>query len=352
MARRTEARIDWKHLLVYGVMMLVALLIGGVAIWAFIQKQTMVIAPAPLPKVTVVTADPKSALAASWITLLTKAEVTPTLVPIEKFEPIDGVVLFCDAPSIPPRLRNVLGAFVQRGGSIIFTGMPPQGAIGRLQLSADVGQSDDAIKFAEGVSPILARLNAGGQVWLRRGPVALLKESPRMVVDARWRTNARAAIMHLEDEGGRILWFGFDPSSMLRDERQLLLILKSSVRWAAGQPISEGAIGSPQAAKTLTPDARKDARAKGFVFSVDPLPGARSFSVRMTNRGPLPLSNPTVKVWLPPHAKSVWLAGDIVMNRNVTLSALPDDRSCLISLPSLQRGEERVLKIKVALTKP
>lgn len=352
MARRHESRVHWKHLAVYGVIVGIVVAIGAVAIWSFIEKQTLVIAPEPLPKITVVTADPRSRLAASWVRLLTKAELSPTLVPLEKFDPIEGVVLFCDIPTLPPRLAEMLDVFVHRGGALAFVGMPPQTPIGNFRITADVGLSDGTLRFSEAVSPVLARLNPGHEVPMRRTSVAFLKESPRMNVDARWKDNARAVIMHMEDRGARYLWMGLDPDQLVRDDRQVHLLMRTAFRWVAGQPVSDGAIGPPQLAKTLTPDARRDARENRFAFSVDRLPNPKLFSIRMTNRGGLPLSNPTVKVWLPPRVTEVTLAGDIIMKRNATLTGVPEDGSCLVSLPRLGRNEDRVMKLKIVASRP
>lgn len=125
MARRHEARVDWKHLAFYGAAAAVMAIIGLVAIWAFIERQSLVIQPEPLPKITLVTHDASSPLAASWVRLLTNAELQPTLVPLETFDPIEGVVVFCDVDEIPARLATPLVNFVSHGGSIAFVGKPP-----------------------------------------------------------------------------------------------------------------------------------------------------------------------------------------------------------------------------------
>jgi hypothetical protein len=208
------------------------------------------------------------------------------------------------------------------------------------------------IKMSETVSPILARLNPGYELPVKPRPVPLLRESPRMVVDARWKDNARAVIMHMEESGGRYLWLGFDPTALRRDDPQLMLLLRTAFRWAAGQPVSDGAVGAAQAAKTLTPAARRDARDGHFAFSVDRMPNPHLFSVRMTNRGGLPLPNPTVKIWLPPRVTKVALAGGWVMRRNATLTGVPEEGACLVSLPNLTRNEDRVLKLRIVETRP
>lgn len=348
MARRHEARAGWKALSFYGVVMIAVVLVGALAIWSFVEKQSLVIAPEPLPRVTVVTADSRSPLAAAWVRLLTHAELPATLVPLETFDPIEGVVVFCDVEAIPPRLVTGLTEFLAKGGAIVFVGAPPDTPIGSLHLVAERGESDEAIRLSESVSPLLARLNPGAELAARRAPVAFLKESPRMVVDARWRDNARAAVMHMESGGARYVWFGFDPGKLAQPyDRQLALLLRTAFRWAAGQPVSDGAIGAAQVAKTLTPAARREARAERFSFSVDRLPNPRLFSIRMTNRGTARLVNPTVKVWLPPQVTKVALAGGLMMRRNATVTGVPEEGACLVSLPALTRNEDRVMKLRI-----
>jgi hypothetical protein len=54
-----------------------------------------------------------------------------------------------------------------------------------------------------------------------------------------------------------------------------------------------------------------------------------------------------VKIWLPPKVREVKLAGDLIMRRGAKLRDQPDDSSCLISLPSLGRNEDRIMKLRV-----
>ena len=227
-------------------------------------------------------------------------------------------------------------------------GAPPSTRIGNVHLVADTGMSDAAFKLSESVSPVLARLNPGYTVASARAPVAFLKESPQMTVDARWNGNSRAAVMHMEQGGTRYLWIGFDPDAVHADDRQLTLMLRTAFRWVAGQPVSDGAVGDADQAKTLTAGARRQAREERFAFSVDPIGNKRAFSIRMMNRGGRPIENPTVKIWLPPGVTQVALAGDFIMKRRASLTAVPDEGACLISLPSLTRNEERVMKIRIA----
>jgi hypothetical protein len=348
MPRHHDAHVHWKHLAGYGAVMTVVAVIGVLVLWSFFEKQSLVTVPDPLPKITVVTIDANSRLAAAWVNLLTRAGLQATLVPVEKFEPIEGVVVICDVPAIPPKPAAALGSFVRHGGSLAFAGTPPSTAIGKLRLSAEEGPSDTAIRLSEAASPILARLNPGSEVQMRRGPVALLKESPQMIVDARWREKARAAVMHVEQDGARYLWMGFDPDALVeKDDRQILLLIRTAFRWAAGQPVSEGAVGAASTAKTLTPESRRDARAAGFVFGVDRLPSSRLFLLHVANRGPRPIDNPSVMIWLPPNTTDAAVGGDLLMRRNVSLTAMQDEHAWVVSVPQLMPNEERIIKLKV-----
>ncbi|HXH41937.1 MAG TPA: hypothetical protein VNN08_25155, partial [Thermoanaerobaculia bacterium] len=156
-------------------------------------------------------------------------------------------------------------------------------------------------------------------------------------------------IMHVEQSGTRYLWFGFDPDSLTQDDRQLMILVHTAFRWVAGQPVSEGAAGAPQLARTMTADARVAAQTDRFVFSVDPLRNPNVLSVRMTNRGANSVENPTVEVWLPPRVSSVDLGGDYLMKHKVTLTKLPNDSACLLSLPDLAPHEDRVIRLKLAI---
>src|SRR4051794_29436888 len=346
---RHEALVQWKHIAWYIPIVVLVIVVGGLAIWSFIERQSLVIEPEPLPKVTLVTADPRSRLTAAWVRLLTASEIQPTLVPADQLEVPQGVIVICDIWSIPPKVQEALGRFIEHGGSVAILGAPPSTPIGKLHLVADTGISGSGFKLSESVSPVLARLNPGYIVESSPAPVAFLKESPRMTIDARWNGNSRAVVMYMEQAGTRYLWMGFDPDAVRDDDRQLTLMLRTAFRWVAGQPVSDGAVGDADQAKTLTAGARRQAREERFAFSVDPLgKKQRTFSIRMTNRGGRPIENPTVKIWLPPGVTNVALAGDFIMKRRASLTSVPEEGACLISLPSLTRNEERVMKIRIA----
>jgi hypothetical protein len=342
-----EGKVQWKHIALYIPVLLLVVIIGAFALWSFFEKQTVrAVEPVPLPKISLITADPRSPFTAAWVRLLTDAEMQPTLVPLDKVEVLQGVVVFCNVPAIPPSLIAPLNAFIQRGGAVAVIGQPPSTPIGPISLSADSGMSDGSFKFAEAVSPVLARLEPGRQIWVKASPVAFLKETPRMNIDARWATNARAVIMHEERDGTRYLWFGFDPNALQNEDRQLMLLLRTAFRWVAGQPISEGAVGALQTATSFSPSAREAAHAQGLTFSVDPI-GGHDFRVWIANRGKAALQNPTIKIWLPPGVTRVALGGDFLMKRNVTLTGIPEDGACLISMPRLNPRIQKVLKLEI-----
>lgn len=346
--RLHNAHVEWKHVAPYVILLLLVLLLGVFAIWSFFERQSFVLDAIPLPKVTVVTANPSSQLAAAWVRLFNDAELQSTLVTADKVEALQGVIVLCDIWSLPPALSANLDRFLAKGGAVVVIGAPPATPLGGLQLTADSGVSDTAVKLGESASPLLSRLAPGAEVWLRPAKVAFLKETPRMAVDARWRTNARAAVMHVENGRARYVWIGVDADALPpAGNNDLTLLVRNAFRWAGGEAVSDGAVGAAAETKTFGPQTRRAARAAHFAFSVDQLRDHRQFGVRMVNRGAAPLENPTVKIWLPPSVREVELAGDLLMRRGATLTAIPDEHACLVALPSLGRNAERVLKLKV-----
>lgn len=341
MVHHRESNVDWIHLAFYGAIACVVIVIGGFAIWGFVERQSLVIRPEPLPKITLVASDGAAPLAASWIRLLTRAGLNPNLVALADLDRVEGVVVLCGVEEIPADKARLLEAAT----ALAFVGNPPETPLGGLRLAADRAPSDQAFRVSDIPSPVLARIRPGAAIRTEVAEVALLQETPGMIIDARWDGNARAAVMHMEKNGRRYLWFGVEPDALPALDRELVLILRAGFRWVAGQPVSDGAVGAPQTAKTLAGVAREEARVSRFAFSVDR--GSRDgvLTVRMINRAPEPISNPTVMIWLPLGVKSVSLGGDFIMSRNATLTGVPEQGACLLSLPRLARGETRVLKL-------
>src|SRR5438874_5916642 len=48
---RHEALVQWKHIAWYVPVLALVIVIGALAIWSFIERQSLVIQPEPLPKV-------------------------------------------------------------------------------------------------------------------------------------------------------------------------------------------------------------------------------------------------------------------------------------------------------------
>ena len=340
--------VEWKHVAIYIPFLVLVILLGVFAIWSFLERQSRVLDPVPLPKVTVVTADPTSRLAASWVRLLNEAELQSTLVTADKVESLQGVVVLCDIWQLPPALAANLDRFLAAGGAVVVAGTPPVNPLGGMSLTADGGISDNGVKLSETASPLLARLTPGDDFYVRPTKVAFLKETPRMAIDVRWRANSRAAVMHIEKDGVRYVWIGIDPDALPPGgNNEFTLLVRTAFRWARGEAISDGAVGAAAETKTFSPQTRRHARDEHFAFSVDRLRNHDQFAVRLLNRGPAPLENPTIKVWLPPGVRQVALAGDLLMRRGVTLTGIPEEGACLIALPSLPRGADRTLKLKI-----
>lgn len=346
---RHEHRIPARTAAVYGLASILVLSIGVLAIWSFVERQRLRrnLAPDPLPAVTVLTADPQSELAASWVDLLGQAQFAPTLVAAERISPSPGSVLFlADLPTLTPALADQIRQILGAGGGVVVAGLPPVDAAELLGLTAARGESEDSMRIAEAASPVLARVRPGHVVGTAEGEVALLEESSEMRIDARWEKSSRAAIAHFRTGGGRVLWLGFPPAGIQDPDEQIELLLRTAFRWVASQPVSEAAVGLPAAAKTLTPAARNEARQKGLTFSVDRLEEPGSFSLRVRNRSDEVVTNPTVKVWMPEQISALETAGTWFSRRSLTVQRLDDEHAIIVSFPGLRGGEDRLIRLQ------
>lgn len=346
--RRHEHHVNWRLLLVYGVASIMVLLIGGLAIISFFERQSLVgsVAAEPLPRLTVVTSRPDSKLAAAWVSLLTTADFSPTLVSVRDFRPPVGVVALCDVETFSPPLEQYLSSLRTSGGLAIL-GPATTAAFDAFGVRTETTKSDGAVRISEASSPLLARLDPGHRVGVQPAEVAALVERPGMQVDARWEKSARAAAAHFVVGNARVVWIGIDPAKLhQKDDRQLALFLRTTFRWLDGQPVSDGAVGLRSAARTLAPESRRTARAKRLSFSVDRMEEDGLFSVRILNRGDERLENPTVKFWLPPGVSRVSLAGTTLSRRGVSVDPVEGERAVLISLMSLRPHEDRLFRLR------
>ncbi len=343
---------DWKTVLFYAVASLAVLGVGLSILFLYFEKQNLVnlIAAEPLPRVAIVTSDEASKLAASWIAILTQSGFAPTLVPATRFAVFDGVIAICDLTSPGADLLSQIDEHLAAGKGLAILGSPAGSANPTspfLGLTTSKGETDNVIQLAAAVSPVLARVTPSYEFGTAHGKAFILQETAEMTVDARWKTSSRAAVAHFTRGDGRVVWFGFNPAALYNPkDRQLGLFMRTAFRWSAGQPVSEGAVGTPPVARALTPDARNDARAKRLSFSVDRLQKEGTFTVRLYNKGKENLQNPTVRFWLPPKTSNVTLSGGFLARRKVTLHPVPEGDSVLITLPSLAPNEDRILKLK------
>lgn len=346
--RRHEHRVDWRSIGFYGFVSVLVLVVGATVLVSFFERQQLrqTIAAEALPNVTVVTTNPASELAAAWVSLLGTSDLPTTLVSVDKFQPTRGVVAICEVGAVTPAFRRDLERHLREGGGVLVIGVPPR-ELADLFGSASHVSSEGVIRVSDAASPVLARVQPGHQIGARPSLVAALDETPSVTVDARWSGNARAAIAHFHVNQQRVLWVGFDPSRLfVPGDRQLALMLRTGLRWAAGQAVSEGAVGEVAAARTLTPAARLAARNQRFSWSADRLQKEKLMSLRLTNRGTGRLLNPTVKVWLPAGTSSVSFSGSFVSRRRVNITT-SEDGAVIVTLPMLERHEERLLKMKL-----
>jgi len=351
MSRHDDHRgISWKALAFYGISSAIVLIVGALALHFFFERQNLKssLASESLPSVLIVVETADDPLGAAWVKLLTEADFAPSLLTPENFRPTDGVLVLCNLTRTNPSMVGAVAAHKQKGGALVLLGSVPESLRATTGISTEAGTSGTALRIGETVSPILARVHPGQEIGLRPGEAPLLIEAPETIVDARWRESARAVVAHRTDGLSRTVWFGFDPSRLYaRGDRHLGLMLRTAFRWAAGQPVSDGAAGSaPAVARALAPSARVESRAMRMGFSIDRLEKPGYFSVRVTNKGNLRLQNPTIKFWLPPGIKRVKLIGSLISRRRVSLVQVEGEGAVLIAFPSLAPNEDRVLRLR------
>jgi hypothetical protein len=352
MTRHDRGGIGWRALIFYGIASAIVAVVAFLSLHFFFERQMLrgELAPEPLPDVVIVTENVDDPHTAAWVTLLAEADFSPRLVTVADARGVDGVLALCNIRAASPKLRSLLEQQIARQGSVALLGSVPQELRDLTGVSTESGTATGGIVISENVSPILARVQPGKEIGIRTSEVFFLEESEATEVDARWKSNARAAIAHLADARKRVIWFGFDPSKLnVRGDRHLSLMLRTAFRWVDGQPVSDGASGnSPTVARSFSPSARVESRGLRLTFSVDRMQDEGIYSVRVTNRGKLRISNPTVKFWLPPDTKHVELIGSWISRRRVELIPVEGENAVLIVLPPLAPNEDRVMRLQVS----
>jgi hypothetical protein len=340
-----EHRHNWRALLLYGFVSVLVLGAGILVLLSFFERQRLRtgVKAEPLPKITLLASDGSSRLAAAWVSILTANGFKATLVSFDQFTPApDDLLAICSADPLPPRVDAAVVARIGQGKGVVLLGAAPPG----FSLHSDQLLSTGVIRIGQAVSPVLARVEPEHEIGARSAPVQVIEETPQMVVDARWKESARAAIAHWRSGSSRFLWFGLDPGALyFPEDRQLALLLRTSFRWVAGQPVSEGASGSLTAAKAMEAAARVDARRRKLAFSVDRLASSKSLVLRLSNKGNVSIENATVRVWLPAGAKGCRVVRRFWRDRDALLSTANEENAVIVTLPRLKKNESRLLEL-------
>lgn len=345
---RHEHRRDWRPIVFYATVSLLVLVIAVFVLWTFFEKQALQreIAAESLPKIAVIYDAPEARLAAAWVSVLTDAGFSATLVPQESDTPTgESLPALCSSTPLPPRLRTFINGRLAEGEGLLILGSSPPRLLAPLKTT--VAKSSGAIRIVKSPSPIVARVQPEYEIGASSVDVHTIEETPAMSVDARWSNDSRAAVAHFGIDRARVVWLGFDPGALwVPKDRQLAVLLRAALRWVAGQPVSDAAIGGIAEAKALNAAARVAARKQKLAFSVDRLDDRGGLIVRVINKGAARLENATVKVWLPPRASRCHLAGSFMLRRGVVLSSDPVERAVLVTTPTLEPYETRVVHLK------
>ena len=200
---------------------------------------------------------------------------------------------------------------------------------------------------APGASPILARVAVDHLFRHSSSAVPVLNETPEMEVDARWDGTSRAAVAHWTSEGEHFVWLGFSPDSLNSPaDPQLKILMRTAARWAANQPVSDGALLPESGTPTFDPGARAAAQSGGLAYSVEATEWPGVYGVRIWNRTDSAIDNPAVAVWLPEGGKrEVSLWGSPILSRFAEV--IPQGDYHVVHLRSLNPRGERLLALEV-----
>jgi hypothetical protein len=331
-----------RTLLAYGGMTILLLAGAGAVISTLVERQFAGrrLAADPLPEVTLVGTRAESPEVHSWARALTRSGFPLSLTTAETVRSGSGVIVLCDLRELPPTSARVIDAHLASGGGVVISGAWPEG----VGPSPDVVPLDGAGSLVVGddPSPPAARALPGHATRYPADARALSLAAGHGTHPAVWwEARSEPALAYARHGGGRIVWIGFDPSTVASTRgSDFDLIVRSAFRWAAGQPVSTAAAGA--GAAELSAGARRLAREQRLAFSVDRLDRGRRFSVQLSNRGSSRIENPTVLFWFPPGVERVAPAGTAFSRRGVRLEHR-EEGMATISLRSLGRGDERLI---------
>ena len=300
----------------------------------------------PLPKVVLV-AEERDGQAADWLTALVAAGADVSLVDPSQYEPGPHLLVLGSLAEVPAALAGDLRRRIEQGGGIMITGpIPPEVAELLRAGTTGVEKSDGDLRLAEQASPLLARVRPGFSTPVT-GSGERLDERPFMTIDARFAEPPRAALAHWTAGRARLTWFGFTTSEdALVQVPMMAVLVRAAVRWTAGQPVSDGASGAPREISTFSPDSRLNAQDEGLGFSAE-RSDDDEIEVTAVHRGTESLSNPVVRVWLPPGSRSVSVQRSIFARPAATLTPVQSGNAVDVHFGRLAAGERRSCLLRV-----
>ena len=200
---RHEHRRDWRPIVFYAAVSLLVLASAAFVLWTFFEKQTLQreIVAEPLPKVAVIHDEEHARLAAAWVSVLTDAGFSATLVPQQSDTPTgESLPALCSSTPLPPRLRTFITARLASGDGLLVLGSSPPQLVAAVKTS--VTKSSGAIRIVNSPSPVVARVQPDYEIGASSVDVHTIEEAPAMSVDARWSNDSRAAIAHFGIDRG------------------------------------------------------------------------------------------------------------------------------------------------------
>lgn len=345
--RTTAGREVW----VYGLLAF-AIGVAATLIVALFLSRGAIRSPAvstPLPRAVIV-AQADDPVAQAWLTALVEAELDTAYVEPQRYEPGDHLLVIVSLASNHSAITAEVRRRISAGGGIILVGEVPSAVaelIGTTARSADVQTA--VVRTSERASPLLARVRPGIELPAAPAPRAVLEETPAMVVDARWTEPPAAAIAHWTNRRARIAWFGTTLEDQdLRNVPMLGVLVRAATRWAAGQPISDGALRQEREGEPFSAASRQLAQDHGLGYSAQRSRNDE-IEVVVVNRGTESLSNAQVRIWLPADVRSAGIGREMLRTPDATLTEADGGDAVDLHIPSIEPSERRSYRLELTL---
>lgn len=348
----SEARaIVSRTVLIYGTLAFVVGAAAALVLALFISRGAIrkPATAAPLPKAVVVAPNGERT-AEAWITALTAAELDATLVEPQNYVGGDHLLILGSLDGNHAAITSEVKRRIASGGGIVVIGQIPSAVADLLGVRArDESVTQPQLQIGERSTPLLARVGPGLQLPADAAAHPILEESPEITVDARWAGPPSAAIAHWMRGAARVAWFGIavDASSLERTP-PIAVIVRAATRWAAGQPISDGAIRSRSEVSSFDAASRQEAQTRGLGYSADQI-DTDELDVLVVNRGAEAIRNAQVRIWLPAGARSAAIDPPLFFGSDATLQDAGEGAYDLM-VPSIRPGER--LRYEIELIGP